>query len=191
MALNLANLDETTRQFMLEEIEYDIAQNKLHYSPRLSAAGKQLYPDMLRRAARKGTNLTLAGELRVPGRLNKTEERKTPKGATAVAQVPVTAADTLAEDEFSRFYARGLCRRAEAQGVDTLVVYRAREVINPHPESAELIGRSLSAKQFLEYLRDSADTDAALGLPPGPHSGLSVKLPEAASGAEPGMAEKD
>src|SRR5260370_42498115 len=91
MALNLANLDETTRQFMLEEIEYDIAQNKLHYSPRLSAAGKQLYPDMLRRAARKGTNLTLAGELRVPGRLNKTEERKTPKGATAVAQVPVTA----------------------------------------------------------------------------------------------------
>src|SRR5262245_16731617 len=106
MALNFPNLDETTRQFMLEEIEYDIAQSKLYYSSRLSPAGKQLYPDMLRRAAGKGTNLTFAGEIRVPGRLNKTEERKALKGGVAIAQMPVTAADTLAESEFNRFYMR-------------------------------------------------------------------------------------
>src|SRR5260370_37487597 len=112
MALNLANLDETTRQFMLEEIEYDIAQNKLHYSPRLRAAGKQLYPDMLRRAARKGTNLTLTREARDPGRPTTTEDSKSPKGAPDAAAAPVTAADPLARAEHSPGNARRVFLRA-------------------------------------------------------------------------------
>ncbi len=83
----------------------------------------------------------------------------------------------MAEGEFNRFYARGLCRRAIAEGIEALVVYRAKEVVNPRAESVALIGKSLPAKQLLEDLRAHIGTDTALGLPPGPNSGLSVKLP--------------
>lgn len=177
MALNLVNLDSTTRQFMLEEIEQDIAENKLYYSPRLSQAGRQQYPDLLRGAARDGTDQSLADELRKQGRLNATEERRKPKGGTTIAQVPVTAPETLAEGEFNRFYARGLCRRALAERIESVVVYRAKEVVNPRAESVALIGKSLVPKQLLDDLRVNIGTDTALGLPPGPNSGLSVKLP--------------
>jgi hypothetical protein len=44
--------------------------------------------------------------------------------------VPVTAADTLAEGEFNRFYLRGLCRRASAANMAEIEVYRAKEVAN-------------------------------------------------------------
>ena len=162
---------------MVEEISNDIAAGKLYESPRLSASGRQQYPELLRTAAQTGNDDSLAAELRVLGILNTTEERRKPKGGTTIAQVPVTAPETLAEGEFNRFYARGLCRRAIAQGIESLVVYRAKQVVNPRSESVALIGKSLPAKQLLEDLRASIGTDTALGLPPGPNSGLSVKLP--------------
>jgi len=162
---------------MLEEIVQDIAAGKLYYSPRLSSVGRALYPELLRIAVQSGSDDSLSAELRVPGRLNTTEEKRKPKGGTTIAQVPVTAPETLAEGEFNRFYARGLCRRAIAEGIETLIVYRAKEVANPRPESVALIGKSLPAKELLEDLRANIGTDTALGLPPGPNSGLSVKLP--------------
>jgi len=177
VALNLANLDSSTRSFMLDEIVHDIAAGNLYYSPRLSPVGRPLYPELLRNAVRSGTDDSLAAELRVSGRLNPTEERRKPKGGTTTAQVPVTAPETLSEGEFNRFYARGLCLRALAEGIESLVVYRAKEVGSPRPESVALIGKSLPAKKLLDDLRTSIGTDTALGLPPGPNSGLSVRLP--------------
>jgi hypothetical protein len=162
---------------MFEEIETDIATGKLYFSPRLSPTGKAAYPELLKSAAQSGTDDTLSSQLRVPGRLNATEERRKPKGGTTIAQVPITAPETLAEGEFNRFYARGLCRRAIAEGIESVFVYRAKEVINPRSESEALIGKSLPAKQLLEDLRAHIGTDTALGLPPGPNSGLSVRLP--------------
>ena len=131
----------------------------------------------MRNAVRSGTDASLASDLRVPGRLNATEERKKPKGGTTTAQVPVIASETLAEGELNRFYARGLCRRAMKEGIPAVVVYRAKEVANPRAESLALIGKSLPVDQLLDDLRASVGTDTALGLPPGPNSGLSVKLP--------------
>ncbi|HUJ31571.1 MAG TPA: hypothetical protein VLY23_09850 [Candidatus Acidoferrum sp.] len=177
MGLDLVNLDATTRAFMLQEVERDVAEDKLYYSPRLSPAGRQAYPEVLRNAVRGGTDGNLAADLRTPGLLNATEVRRKPKGGTTVAQVPITAPETLAEGEFNRFYARGLCLRATSQGADFLLVYRAKEVADPRPESVALIGKSLPAKQLLEDLRTSVGADTALGLPPGPNSGLSVRLP--------------
>lgn len=178
MALNLVNLDATTRRFMAEEVEYDVVNNKLYFSPRLSTVGAQAYPALLRSAIESGTDESLASELRVVGRLNATEQRKKPKGGFTTAQVPVTAPETLAEGEFNRFYVRGLCRRAMSEGIATLVVYRAKAVQNPRPESVALIGTALSPQKLLEDLREHPGTDTALGLPPGPNSGLSVRLPD-------------
>jgi hypothetical protein len=176
MALSLTNLDSVTRQYMLEEISRDLAEGNLYYSPRLSSTGRQVYPTLLEGAARNGTDETLAAGLREPGRLNATEERRKPKGGTTTAQVPVTAPETLSEGEFNRFYARGLCRRAIAEGKDSVFVYRAKEVANPRSESVAMIGKALPAKQLLDDLRANPGADTALGLPPGPNSGLSVRL---------------
>jgi hypothetical protein len=91
--------------------------------------------------------------------------------------VPATAPETLAEGEFNRFYIRGLCVRALAEGITELVIYRAKQVENPRSESTAKIGLKISAQALLTDLRANPGVDTALGLPPGPNSGLSVKLP--------------
>lgn len=176
-ALNLVDLDHPdTRRFMLEEIEFDINRGALYISKRLSASGVQAYPELLRTAARNGTDSSFASALRAGGCMNSTEEKRKPKGGITIAKVPVTAADTLAEGEFNRFYVRALCRRAIAEGLASVVAYRAKDVEHPRPESEALVGVALPAQQLLQDLRQSDGTDTAFGLPPGPNSGLSVRL---------------
>lgn len=95
----------------------------------------------------------------------------------STAKVPVTAPDTLAEGEFNRFYVRGLCLRAIEKGIPEMEVYRGKPVRQPRPESKAMIGKRISAQILLEDLRQSPGVEPALGLPPGPNSGLTVRLP--------------
>jgi hypothetical protein len=177
MPLSLFNLDESTRQFMLEEIERDIEQGALYISPRLSATGRNDYPALLQETVKHHDDAWLANNLRLNGRMNIVEERRKPKGGTTMASIPVTAPDTLAEGEFNRFYIRGLCKRAIATGVERLVIYRAKEVSSPRPESQAKVGTAVDPQRLLDDLRASIGVDTALGLPSGPNSGLSAKLP--------------
>lgn len=140
MALQYPDLNETTRQYMLEELQLDVTEGRLYTSPRLSGKGAVDYPALLRSAIEFGDDTFLAAELRRDGRLNATEQRRKPKGGYTTVAVPVTAADTLAEGEFNRFYARGLCRRTEVESNTELKVHRAKEVENPRPQSEALIG---------------------------------------------------
>jgi hypothetical protein len=176
MALNLQNLDDETRKYMVQEIEWDIQQARLYISPRLTPQGANEYPQLLKNAATSGDDSSLAAELSIPGRLNATESRNT-KSGVIWAKVPITAPQTMAEGEFNRFYARGLCLRAIAAGIPNLVIYRAKQVENPRSVSLALIGQSVTAEKLLNDLRENIGTDTALGLPPGPNSGLSVRLP--------------
>ncbi|MBK8013664.1 MAG: hypothetical protein IPK13_20225 [Deltaproteobacteria bacterium] len=176
MALNLQNLDAAVRALMITEIEEDEAGSKLYFSPRLSATGLADYARLLKEAASTHDDDWLASQLRTTGRLNTTEQRKKPKGGYTTAAVPVTAADTLAEGEFNRFYARALCRHAIDAGISDVEVYRAKAVSAPRPESEAMLGKRISAKALLDDLRKSQGVEPALGLPPGPNSGLSVKL---------------
>jgi hypothetical protein len=110
--------------------------------------------------------------------LNATEQRRKPKGGYTTAVVPVAAADTLAEGEFNRFYARGLCRRTQVESDSELKVRRAKEVENPRPQSEALIGSTMDPEKLLLDLRQSIGVEPALGLSPGPNSGLSMKIIE-------------
>jgi hypothetical protein len=51
MTLSLVNLDQVTRQYMLEEIELDISNDKLYLSPRLSDTGRNNFASLLKEAA--------------------------------------------------------------------------------------------------------------------------------------------
>jgi hypothetical protein len=103
------------------------------------------------------------------------EQRRKPKGGFTTARVPHTAPDTLAEGEFNRFYARGLCAFVVSSGGTEVEVYRGKEVQNARPESQAMIGRRLPAQKLLDDLRTSQGVEPALGLPPGPNSALTVR----------------
>ena len=178
MALYFENLDDRTRQLMLEELDYDIAHSQLHISPFLSGQGQRDYAFLLRDALQYGTDESLAESLRAHRRIIRTLPRRQPKGGYSIAATPENAADVLAESEFNRYYIRGLARRAIEDDVEELVVYRAKQAKNPRPESEARVETSISPQELLDDLRaHPGDEPPALGVPSGPNSGLSVRLP--------------
>lgn len=177
--VDLRNLDEGTRAAMLSEVERDVASGVLYLSPRLSPRGIEDYPELLREAVLGGDAGTLMAALSSNGRLLTHETARHPKGGPDIIKtIPVTAAQTMAEGEFNRFYARGVCVRAMAEvgPSATVTIYRARESANQRSASIALIGTTPSAAELLQDLRTHIGMDTALGLPPGPNSGLSVHL---------------
>lgn len=177
MALSLDNLDSKTRQLMVEEIERDDANGTLYFSSRLSDSGRKEYGFLLLKAAQDHDDTWLANALRAEDRMNALEQKRKSSGGFTTAKVPVNAPDTLAEGEFNRFYIRGLCRRAIDEGIQELMIVRAKAVNVPRPESLAKIGMRVNAQNLLDDLRANPGVDAALGLPAGPNSGLSIKLP--------------
>lgn len=179
MALYLENLDDRTRQLMLEEMEYDIAHNQLHISPFLSGQGQRDYTNLLREALESGNDEILAQKLREHRRILRTLPRRNPKGGGySISATPENAAQVLAESEFNRYYIRALARRAIEDGIQELVIYRAKAVANPRPDSEARVETTLSPQQLLDDLRaHPGDEPPTLGVPAGPNSGLSVRLP--------------
>ena len=177
MGLVYRNLDERTTKLMLAEIERDIAANNLYLSDNLSPQGKQDYPNLLRNATRTGTDVTLAADIK--NRLNTHETPRRLKSGE-FSKPPVmrsNAHEMLAEGEFNRFYIRAVCLRAIEDTIAQVIVYRAKHVEHARSESAAKIGQAVSAQSLLDDLRAHPGVDTALGLPPGPNSGLSVHLP--------------
>jgi hypothetical protein len=177
MGIDYKNLDEKTRKYMLEELEIDIEQGVLYISPRLNSNGQRMWPELLKEAIIAHNDDWLATQLNMRSCLKSSEERRLRSGKITVAKVPVSASETLAEGEFNRFYARGLCARAIAEGISEVVVCRGKQVQQPRPESQAMIGRRIDPKALLEDLRKSQGVEPALGIPPGPNSGLTICLP--------------
>jgi hypothetical protein len=177
MGIDYENLDERTREFMIKELDLDVSNKKLYVSPRLNSVGKTIWENVLREAIQNHNDDWLAEQLLNKGCMKTHEERRTRSGGMTMAKVPVTARETLAEGEFNRFYARGLCARALEDGIPEVEVYRGKQVKNPRPTSQAMIGKKIDAKTLLEDLRTSQGVEPALKLPPGPNSGLTIRLP--------------
>ncbi len=179
MGIFYKNLDEQTREFMLKEREIDIEKGSLYISSRLNSAGKSKWAELLKEAIMSHNDDWLANQLKAGGYMKSHEDRRSQSEGIRVTRVrvPVTAPETLAEGEFNRYYARGLCARAIAEGISEVVVCRGKQVKQPRRESQVMIGKRINAKALLEDLRKSQGVDPALGIPPGPNSGLTIYLP--------------
>lgn len=177
MALSYQNLDSAVRAHMASEIAHDVSAGTLYLSNRLTDEGAENWAALLTEAAERYDDAWLASEIQRLGYLKTHEERRKSTGGTTTVKVPVTASSTLAEGEFNRFYARGLCRAAIENGIERLVAYRARHSGSPRPESEAIVGKGFNPSALLLDLRASAGVEPALGVPPGPNSGLSVRIP--------------
>jgi hypothetical protein len=174
--LKYLDLDDRTRQLMVQEIDQDIESGSLYLSPRLTDIGKSDYPFLLREAAKRHSDGWLEAELRKTGRMKETNQRTT-LDEQKIAKVPLESAQILAEGEFNRFYIRALALRTIADGVLQLQIYRAKAIDNPPPELEKRIGQSIGPRSLLRDLRKNRCVDRVLGLPNSFNAGLSARLP--------------
>lgn len=176
MFLDLANLDELTRRFMVLEFDADVASGRLYRSPQLTDEGQRDYRRLLRDALADGTVASFAQAL-VDGVAVRPRGRwlqsKVPPPADWVAE----AASDLAEREFHRFYLRGLCLRALDEGVTALVIYRAKPARRGRASADSMIGTHITSASLLEDLRSAFTDWPPNGLPQCRDPGLSVRLP--------------
>lgn len=177
MGLQYDDLTDATRRFMLEEIDMDVRNGTIYISNYLNPHGCDRWPQILREAAERGTDDTLARAIIQDRCLKDRVERRKPKGGFTMAAVPVTAHQTMGEGEFNRYYTRGLCRRGIEEGIGALEVYRAKRVEVPRPDSERKIGTRVDPRAILDDLRKTQGVEPALGLPPGPNSGLTLRIP--------------
>lgn len=178
MGLHYENLDYVTRLLMAQESRLGD-----HYlSPRLTPEGVRDWPGLLDEALAGHDDDWLAAEVLRRGLLRPAETYERDEKLRARAVNPAHTAQQLAEGEFNRFYLRGLCLRAMAEGIPFLVVYRGKPAENPRPESEAKVGTRVPADALLETLRrhDFVSVgDTPGGVPGGPNSGLTCRLPTA------------
>lgn len=174
MPLQYDNLDPTTRRYALAELDQDLANGAFHASERLRPSAVGEYERLLHEALRYYDDLWL--EDRASDLLVDFEARQTPKGGQTTAKIPHMAARMLTEGDFNRYYMRGVSQRAIEEGRQVVEVYRARLSLDPRPESAELEGRRLPAREVLDRLRGLSSAEPATARLGRPNSGLSVRL---------------
>lgn len=177
MGLNYENLDAETRRFMLEEIAIDEQAETLYRSPWLTQGGQGDWAEILREAAASGTDDTLAAQLRLRNRIVTRAQRRKPNSQSMTWYTLGANAPDVMAGEFNVFYCRGLCSRAIAEGIPRLEVYRARASAEPRHDSASKIDLLVDPEVILIDLRNSHGTQPSFGLPPGPNTGLTLRIP--------------
>jgi hypothetical protein len=171
---NFENLDEKTRSYMIEAILEAEASGNLYFSTRFNDASYEQWLPLLKKAAEEHDEHWLAYQLETKGLMKGLEGSMTPSGGYTIKHVPNTAAETMAEGQFNRFYILGLCKRARAEGISQLEVYRAKKSASPRQESENLIGSKISIDYVEGQLLKTADSFKSSLVKP--NSGLSAKL---------------
>jgi hypothetical protein len=176
MPFAFESLDERTRMLMISEVDRDLSGASLYESVRLTPTGAARWEALFRTACETGDDASLATALGAPGGTYIHAREPNARSRTGDDKaVPYNAAVTMAEGEFNRFYIRAMCARALEDGV-RLEIFRARASENPDFESEAKLGQSPDAAALLRDLRSHQGVATALGLPPHPNSGLSVRF---------------
>ena len=134
MAMNFEELDDTTRRYMLQEFEAEIASDDPYFGNNLSVAGRATFQELMRAAIKGGNEETLRAALNRPGLWNEKEPYKR-KGVLRERRINLRqASERLALTEFNTWYVRGLAKRLIDEGVTHCQAYRAAP---PRGEPAE------------------------------------------------------
>ena len=174
MPLHYENLDPTTRRYALTELDDDLKSGGFHASERLRPTAIAEYQRLLHEAIRYYDDRWL--EERASDLLVDFETRTTRSGGQTTAKIPGMAARMLTEGDFNRYYMRGVALRALEEGRHVVEVYRARLSMEPRPESTEMEGHRLTAREVLDQLRGLANGEPVMPRLGRVNSGMSIKL---------------
>lgn len=169
---NFAKLDERTRRLMIEEIELGHQEGQLYYSARFNDIGAQNWLNWLKTAATQFNEHWLSYQIEAAGAMKHLETRVKPLGGYSIAHVPDTAAETIADGQFNRYYMAAICRRTIEDNKGNVIAYRAKQRRIPRPESIALEGAQYNAESLLKELRSKANSLKCSLLRP--NSGLSI-----------------
>jgi hypothetical protein len=164
MALNLENLSTDIRNFMDEELQYDIDNQNLSISSRLNKHGKSNYVSMMKKAIKRGSDGTLANDILVNHFLRDVEEIRSGDHAV-VSKIPGNANILIAETEFNKYYVRALCRKAIKDERIKLEIYIAKEVLIEKSSIEKMLRNEVFPYSLIKKLRDNIRVDVALGFP--------------------------
>ena len=169
--MDFKELDDV-REFMLEELDWSIEKDKVYYSAVFVPGVENDYLSLLRQAISEHDEEWLEQRL-TEEYFKNTQERKTKKGVTQANVNKQDAAKRLAQNEFNKFYIRGVCRKALNHSNENVKIYRAKESSVKREESQKQIGEYVNANNLLENLRNEVEIDL-----PKIYSGLSVQTIE-------------
>jgi len=161
---------------MLAELEEDLTHDTCYFAKRFNDDGRSRYVLVLREALESGGPETIRDAFEPVSSKYWILETRTTTGKRSTT--PRTAARTLAEGEFNRYYMLAICRRASSEGNGSVLVVRSKPVDNPRADPLVKVneGDILDATQVLDDLREHPGTDSRLGIPRGPNSGLSLRF---------------
>lgn len=167
-------LDETTRKWMLKELEAE-EERRPYRSPALSMKGQEEFAKLLREAIEHGTESSLAGSLSRAELWSEFEPL--PQGGVGRVD-PARAAVVLARTELNTWYVRGLCRRLLEEGEEHCQVYRAWDGDGTPDECDLLENRVLPIRPIYEAHRAKYHPrrrPEAFSIPSGPGCKHSIR----------------
>jgi hypothetical protein len=122
--MNYEELNETTRQYMLVELENELASNQPYISKALSDIGKIQFPNLLRTAIQTGTPDTLFDVINRIDFWDPVEKYITKTGPKERQRNIEQSATRLSISEFSTFYVKGLSKKLLDEGETLCEIYR-------------------------------------------------------------------
>lgn len=166
------DLDESTRLLMINELERDLELGLFYEPVSMQKSFIPTYKRILKVTFENGTVESLQN--RISRNFFKEKDKSGKK-------IPENIKYFVAFSDFNRYYIRALLIRA-VEYKKTLVVYRAKQVINERVESKRTINKvyqgEMQLKQLLSVVRDYKilfNSNVSLDILK-PNSGLSLKL---------------
>ena len=150
MKFNLENLDDLTRQMMVNEVDHDIINDQLYFSRKFSDTGKMMYTHLLKQAIIFGNEETLAKSLKVYHCFE--------------SHVPETDHQIFAEHAFNRLHMRATCVRAFENGQPFKITHTHQTADHSRTASETIIDKAAQLKGLLELLRKNMAVDKAVEL---------------------------
>jgi len=179
---NFEELDEKTRKYMIDEFkEEKSSQNPYPGSENFSTKGRNLFPEIMKKAILYGNEESLEKDLTDSLLWNEvTKPIKSKTGKVFTKKInPATEAKRFAQTEFNTWYVRGLAKRLLEEGVESCQVYRAAPAINPRVECCGYENQIFSVKDVYNGHRKrywpKPGAPRALSIPIGPNCHHSIR----------------
>jgi hypothetical protein len=169
-------IEPETRNYMIQELDFDIVNNSLYINPFLKKDSETLYLSLLHTALTIGNPESFAAAITANDLLIE-RHIYTKEGREIEARVPATFNATLAAGEFNRYFMRAVCLTALQQGKPVVEIYRAKAVGKPRQQTDDRLGHRIDPQVLLADLRQTNfENPSVFGLG-GPNSGLSIRIP--------------